>query len=36
MQGVIEVVKSFKSAGAKGTGIPLHQVNALGFQQPVY
>ena len=31
MQGVIEVVKSFKSAGAKRTGIPLYQVNALGF-----
>ena len=30
MQSVIEVVKSFKSAGAKRTRIPLHQVNALG------
>lgn len=32
MQGVIEVVKSFKSAGAKRTGIPLYQENALGVE----
>ena len=31
MQGVIEVVKSFKSVGAKRTRIHLYQVNALVF-----
>jgi len=31
MREVIEVVKSFKSAGAKRTRKHLFQVNALGF-----
>ena len=31
MQGVIEVVKSFKSAGDKRTRMHLYQVNAPGF-----
>ena len=32
MQGVIEVIKSFESAGDRRTGIPLYQVNALGVE----